>query len=120
MAFNKKAVFVGFTLALLLVTYCAEAVKICTFNSKTFHGPCKSNKNCASACIHEGEENGTGYTGGHCSRKKWSLGPDGDDGFDLNWKKGPKCKCVKPCNGPSPPPGDEPPPGMKVSDWPVV
>ncbi|TVU19190.1 hypothetical protein EJB05_35327, partial [Eragrostis curvula] len=122
MAFNKKAIVV-IPLILLLVAYCAEAVKICTAVSQTFTGDCVSKKSCASACHQEHE----GRAGGYCTRKRFcprSLYDGHLDDIDLNWPwpKRPKCKHLCKCSfacgalpAPSaptidPPPMIEPPP----------
>ncbi|CAD6228334.1 unnamed protein product [Miscanthus lutarioriparius] len=47
------AVPVVFTLALLLVAYCAEAT-ICSRKNPSYPGSCRSNKDCANSCTQHG------------------------------------------------------------------
>ncbi|TVU31541.1 hypothetical protein EJB05_23228, partial [Eragrostis curvula] len=121
MAFNKKAAVVAVPLVLLLVSHCADAVKICTAVSQTFHGNCVSNKNCASACYDEY----SGMAHGYCSKRRIcskSLNNDdlNDIGLNFSWNRRCKhpCKCSFACGAlPSPgtpgegPPEVQPPPG---------
>ncbi|TVU34654.1 hypothetical protein EJB05_16497, partial [Eragrostis curvula] len=93
MAFNKKVVFVIFSLALLIMAHCTVAVRMCKSRSKTFHGRCVSDKNCASTCHTENQ----GFGAGHC------VG---------TFK--PRCMCIKPCETMTPPAVAQPSSSAKI------
>ncbi|KAG0540885.1 hypothetical protein BDA96_03G448100 [Sorghum bicolor] len=93
MASNKiVAVPVVFILALLLVTYCAEAA-ICSRTNGFYHGRCVSNKDCANSCV----QHDLGI-GGYC--KGWIL-------FIR------RCTCTFECPGGKLSSGDEMPLGTR-------